>query len=89
MDHQRDELIQLLRSKDTNISYEKAGMLIDLLKEDFEATYAKAGYEYQGQEMAQRVVEQWIQSYGGRIHEIAAMNERYAAILSGDDDVKQ
>ncbi|TFD99636.1 YfhJ family protein [Jeotgalibacillus salarius] len=81
----RQELIDKLRLKDSTLSEEKAGMLIDLLREDFEATYAKAGYEYQGEEMSKRIVEQWIEHYGDRINEVASMNEKYAAILKNDD----
>lgn len=85
MSEERQALIDKLRLKDPTLSEEKAGMLIDLLREDFEATYAKAGYEYQGEEMSRRIVEQWIDNYGGRIKEVAAMNEKYAAILKNDD----
>ncbi|MFB1083319.1 YfhJ family protein [Jeotgalibacillus sp. JSM ZJ347] len=85
MSEEKQALIDKLRLKDPTLSEEKAGMLIDLLREDFEATYAKAGYEYQGEEMSKRIVEQWIDNYGDRINEVAAMNEKYAAILKNDD----
>ncbi|AJD90574.1 hypothetical protein JMA_12570 [Jeotgalibacillus malaysiensis] len=85
MSEEKQALIDKLRLKDPTLSEEKAGMLIDLLREDFEATYAKAGYEYQGEEMSKRIVEQWIDNYGDRISEVAAMNEKYAAILKNDD----
>ncbi|KIL50804.1 hypothetical protein KP77_14240 [Jeotgalibacillus alimentarius] len=85
MNEIRQELIDKLRMKDPSLSETKAGMLIDLLREDFEATYAKAGYEYQGEEMSKRIVEQWIENYGDRISDVASMNEKYAAILKSDD----
>ena len=46
------------REKNNEISYEQAQTCVELLWEDFEATYAKAGHKYAGKEMTFRVVDQ-------------------------------
>ena len=84
----KEQLVALLLEKNTVLSRSKAQILVELLWEDFEATYAKAGHDYQGQEVTERVVRQWIQNYGSRLHEVAAMNPKYAKLLSSDEDTK-
>ncbi|MGR3763293.1 YfhJ family protein [Rossellomorea sp. NS-SX7] len=84
------ELTELLLEKNGELSYERARTWVELVWEDFETTYAKAGYEYQGKEMTERVVRQWITNYGSRIHEFAARNPKYKHLLhhkeSNEDD---
>jgi len=81
-----EELIAELRDKNENLSEEKARVWIELLVSDFEASYAKAGYDYQGTEVVEKVVRQWIQSYGDKIHEFAGRNPKYAHLLNEQEN---
>lgn len=76
-----EQLTIELQGKNPNISEEKARTWIELLASDFESSYAKAGYDYQGTEVVEKVVRQWIESYGENIHEFAASNPKYAHLL--------
>ena len=71
-----------LQEKNPNITEDKARTWIELLASDFESSYAKAGYDYQGTEVVEKVVRQWIDSYGENIHEFAASNPKYAHLLN-------
>jgi len=84
MNEEQNELVTLLLEQNSTLSRENAQTLIELLWEDFEATYAKAGHDYQGKEVTERVVRQWVVNYGERLHEVAAMNPKYAALLSSN-----
>lgn len=77
-----EQLMLELQEKNSNISEEKARTWIELLVSDFESSYAKAGYDYQGTEVVEKVVRQWIESYGENIHEFAADNPKYAHLLN-------
>lgn len=77
-----EQLTIELQEKNPNISEEKARTWIELLVSDFESSYAKAGYDYQGTEVVEKVVRQWIDSYGENIHEFAASNPKYAHLLN-------
>ncbi len=56
----------ILMDENSKLTYEKARTWIELVWEDFEATYAKAGYEYKGKEVTEKVVRQWITTYGSK-----------------------
>ncbi|HSJ37946.1 MAG TPA: YfhJ family protein [Planococcus sp. (in: firmicutes)] len=77
-----EQLTIELQEKNPNITEEKARTWIELLVSDFESSYAKAGYDYQGTEVVEKVVRQWIDSYGENIHEFAASNPKYAHLLN-------
>lgn len=77
-----EQLMIELQEKNPNISEEKARIWIELLASDFESSYAKAGYDYQGTEVVEKVVRQWIDSYGENIHEFAASNPKYSHLLN-------
>ncbi|TWT24113.1 YfhJ family protein [Planomicrobium sp. CPCC 101110] len=77
-----EELIAELRDKNEELSEAKARVWIELLVSDFEASYAKAGYDYQGTAVVEKVVRQWIESYGDKIHEFAGRNPKYAHLLN-------
>ncbi|TAA71748.1 YfhJ family protein [Planococcus salinarum] len=77
-----EQLTSELQEKNPNISEDKARTWIELLASDFESSYAKAGYDYQGTEVVEKVVRQWIDSYGENIHEFAASNPKYAHLLN-------
>lgn len=76
-----DQLVMELLEKNPNLSEEKARTWIELLVSDFEASYAKAGYDYQGTAVVEKVIRQWISSYGDKIHEFAGTNPKYAHLL--------
>ncbi|TWT13439.1 YfhJ family protein [Planomicrobium sp. CPCC 101079] len=77
-----EELVAELRDKNENLSEAKARVWIELLVSDFEASYAKAGYDYQGTAVVEKVVRQWIESYGDKIHEFVGRNPKYAHLLN-------
>lgn len=78
------KLTKELFEKNGFISENKARTWIELLWSDFEATYAKAGYVYRGAEYTERIIRQWIESYGDKIHEFAGRNPKYAHLLDED-----
>jgi hypothetical protein len=80
-----ERLTNLLLEKNQNLSYAKARTWVELLWEDFETTYAKAGRSYRGKELTERVVRQWIENYGPRLHEFVASNPKYRHLLSTND----
>ncbi|MEH7083903.1 YfhJ family protein [Neobacillus drentensis] len=81
MNSYHDELANLLLSKNDQLSYNQARTWVELLWEDFETTYAKAGREYKGSDMTERIVKQWIENYGERLHEFVATNPKYKDFL--------
>lgn len=86
MQEKINQLIEELASKNDLLSVARARVWIELLWSDFESSYAKAGYEYKGSEVTEKVIRQWIDSYGDRIHEFAGNNPKYAHLLKEDDD---
>ncbi|RUL51583.1 YfhJ family protein [Lysinibacillus antri] len=79
-------LTQELVDKNPHLSVNKAQTWIELLWSDFESTYAKAGYDYRGAEYTEKIIRQWITSYGDKIHEFAGRNPKYAHLLDADED---
>lgn len=84
MNSYHEELARLLLSKNNQLSYNQARTWVELLWEDFETTYAKAGWEYKGSEMTERIVKQWIENYGEKLHEFVATNPKYKDFLKQD-----
>ncbi|WP_066070007.1 YfhJ family protein [Neobacillus soli] len=82
MNDYHERLTKQLLSKNNQLSYSQARTWVELLWEDFETTYAKAGREYKGSEIAERIVKQWIESYGDKLHEFAAKNPKYKQYLN-------
>ncbi|TQE91287.1 hypothetical protein FKZ59_05785 [Ureibacillus terrenus] len=76
-----ERLTEELLETNPFLSENKARTWIELLWSDFEATYAKAGHSYKGPEFTERIIRQWIESYGGKIHEFAVRNPKYAHLL--------
>lgn len=89
MQEKIDQLVEELASKNNLLSAARARVWIELLWSDFESSYAKAGYEYKGSEVTEKVIRQWIDSYGDRIHEFAGNNPKYAHLLKENDDTVQ
>lgn len=81
-----EELTTELLEKNPNLSDEKARTWIELLVSDFESSYAKAGYDYQGTAVVEKVIRQWISSYGDKIHEFAGTNPKYAHLLKDGEN---
>ena len=79
-----ERLTEQLLGKNQNLSEHKARTWIELLWSDFESTYAKAGYDYRGAEYTERIIIQWIESYGDKIHEFAGRNPKYSHLLEGN-----
>ncbi|HWJ78506.1 MAG TPA: YfhJ family protein [Niallia sp.] len=76
------KLVDRLLELNAHISVGQAQVWVELLWEDFESTYAKAGREYQGEQVTEKVVSQWIENYGGRLHEFVAENPKYKDFLA-------
>ncbi|MGF2615082.1 hypothetical protein FZC84_00050 [Rossellomorea vietnamensis] len=87
MDTFHEELTRALLEKNQELSTARARTWVELLWEDFETTYAKARGEYLGKEMTSRLVKQWIDSYGSRLHEFAARNSKYRHMLADENDL--
>ena len=81
-----ERLTQQLIEKNENLSNHKARTWIELIWSDFESSYAKAGYSYRGAEYTERIVAQWIESYGSKIHEFAGRNPKYSHLLEADEE---
>jgi len=84
-----ERLTQTLAEKNPNLSVNKARTWIELLWSDFESTYAKAGYDYRGAEYTEKIIMQWISSYGDKIHEFAGNNPKYKHLLDESDNEKK
>lgn len=80
-----DHLTNRLLEKNNSLSWDQARTWVELLWEDFETTYAKAGYSYKGKEMTERIVLQWIENYGEKLHEFVTNNPKYKDLLNKDD----
>jgi hypothetical protein len=87
MDSFHEDLTKELLQTNEKLSYARARTWVELLWEDFETTYAKARGEYLGKDMTSRLVKQWIDSYGDRLHEFAARNPKYSHMLEDENDI--
>ena len=85
MNDYHERLARLLLEKNEQLSYNQARTWVELMWEDFETTAAKAGRDYLGSEMTERIVRQWIENYGNRLHEFVARNPKYKHFLNPDD----
>ncbi|ANB56457.1 WVELL family protein [Anoxybacillus sp. B7M1] len=83
-----ERLTKELLDQNDALAYAQARTWVELLWEDFEATYARAGYSYKGKELTERVVRQWIRQYGAKLHEFKATNPKYKHLLNRDDYLK-
>ncbi|MFS0655797.1 YfhJ family protein [Bacillus sp. 179-C3.3 HS] len=68
MEQYFERLTEQLMNKNNMLTYEEARTWVELLWSDFETTYAKAGRKYKGQETTERIVYEWIESYGAQLH---------------------
>ncbi|KGX87415.1 hypothetical protein N781_14355 [Pontibacillus halophilus JSM 076056 = DSM 19796] len=79
-------LTQHLLERNNELTHDQAREWVESLWEDFEATRAKAGRQYQGKEVTERVVRQWIDSLGPRLNEFASNNPKYKHLLQKKDE---
>ena len=79
-----EDLSQRLLSKNKHLTYEQSRAWVEHLWEDFETTYAKAGYKYKGKEMTLKIVIQWIDNHGPTLHEFLSKNPKYQHLFSTD-----
>jgi hypothetical protein len=86
MEEYFERLADLLLAKNPALTYEKARTWVELLWEDFESTYAKAGYEYKGKEMTERMVASIIERHGETLHEFLSTNPKYKHLLEAEGD---
>jgi hypothetical protein len=84
MNDYHESLTKMLLDKNNQLSYNQARTWVELLWDDFETTYAKAGRQYKGSEMAERIVRQWIDNYGDKLHEFVATNPKYKDYFNQD-----
>ncbi|WP_078381757.1 YfhJ family protein [Sutcliffiella halmapala] len=85
MDKYFERLTDQLLEKNPALSYEKARTWVEHLWEDFESTYARAGYKYKGKEMTERMVSGIIERHGESLHQFLSNNPKYKHLLDGDD----
>ena len=85
MNEYHERLAKLLVEKNNKLSEQQARTWVELMWEDFETTYAKAGRDYLGSEMTERIVRQWIEHYGARLHDFVAKNPKYKDYLTEDN----
>ncbi|GIN64202.1 hypothetical protein J27TS8_41950 [Robertmurraya siralis] len=81
MQEYQQKLVELLLEKNTKLSVHQAQTWVELLWDDFETTRAKAGREYKGSEMTEKIVRQWIENYGEKLHEFFATNPKYSHLF--------
>ncbi|KGX88121.1 YfhJ family protein [Pontibacillus litoralis] len=80
-----NRLAHQLCDNNEQLTMREARIWVEHLWEDFEATRAKAGRQYQGQDVTEQVVRQWIQSYGPKLHEFMSNNPRYKHLMNNPD----
>lgn len=85
MEMYHDRLARLLMEKNPALSYDKARTWVELLWDDFETTYAKAGEKYRGKNMTEKIVTQWIVNYGDKLHQFLATNPKYSHLLNDSE----
>ncbi|MBM7097739.1 MULTISPECIES: YfhJ family protein [Alteribacter] len=72
-----ERLTNRLLEKNDQMTAVEARTWIELLWEDFESTYAKAGREYRGKEVTEMILLQWINQYGSILHEVMLSNPKF------------
>lgn len=88
MDDYFERLAHYLLEKNNYLAYAQARTWVELLWEDFEATYARAGHKYKGKELTERIVREWVDRYGAQLHEFQTNNPKYKHLLNRDDYLK-
>ncbi|RWZ51308.1 hypothetical protein EQV77_17225 [Halobacillus fulvus] len=81
MEEQYQRLAERLYEKNGHLTIDEARTWVELLWEDFESTRAKAGREYQGKQLTEQIVVQWIEQYGPKLHDFIATNPKFKDML--------
>ena len=84
MEERFDRLAKQLHKTNPTLSYEEAREWVEGLWEDFESTRAKAGWEYEGQDVTEKMVTQLISSYGHKLHEYFSNNPKFQRFIKKD-----
>lgn len=84
MEDRFDRLTKVLLNENKQFTYDEARTWIEGLWEDFEATRARAGYEYSGKDKTEEMVFQWILSYGPKLHEFQTKNPKFKHLNKED-----
>ncbi|ADI00236.1 YfhJ family protein [Salisediminibacterium selenitireducens] len=77
MNDYHERLTNRLLEHNDKLSYAEARTWVELLWEDFESTQAKAGRTYRGKETTEKVLVQWIDHHGSKLHEVLQENKKY------------
>ncbi|MCF6139313.1 YfhJ family protein [Pseudalkalibacillus berkeleyi] len=75
------ELAVELQNKNSTLTYEEARTWVEALWEDFESTRARAGRSYKGQDVTERIVKEWINRFGDKLHEYFSSNPKFQHLL--------
>lgn len=86
MNEYQQKLVELLLEKNPSLSVHQAQTWVELLWDDFETTRAKAGREYKGSEMTERIVRQLIENHGAKLHEFFATNPKYKHLFENGQE---
>ncbi|GGG32313.1 hypothetical protein GCM10007425_28700 [Lysinibacillus alkalisoli] len=81
MERYINTLTKQLMAMNPTMTQHKAQTWIELLWSDYEATSAKAGYDYKGAEQTAQLVQQLITSYGDKLHLFASKNPKFIELL--------
>ncbi|WP_230504048.1 YfhJ family protein [Sutcliffiella rhizosphaerae] len=88
MEQYFERLTERLLLKNPALPYEKARTWVEFLWEDFESSYAKAGYQYKGKEMTEKMVMGIIDRHGERLHEFLSENPKYKHLLNAENPIQ-
>jgi hypothetical protein len=88
MEERFDRLAKQLQEMNPALTYQEAREWVEGLWEDFESTRAKAGREYEGQDLTEKMVTQLITSYGHKLHEYFSSNPKFQRFISKKDGPK-
>lgn len=84
MNERFTRLANVLLEQNQHLSAGQALSWVEGMWEDFEATSAKAGREYQGPALTEKMILDWIQIYGPYLHEFANSNPKFEYLLRDD-----
>lgn len=80
-----ERLANKLCDMNNELSMTQARVWVEYLWEDFETTRAKAGREYEGKEVTERIVTQWINSYGPRLHAFVSQKPKFENLMNQNE----
>ncbi|MBB5174631.1 YfhJ family protein [Texcoconibacillus texcoconensis] len=72
-----DRLANELLEVNGSLTYLQARTWVEMFWEDFQATYAKAGRSFQGNETGEKIVSMWIKQHGPHLNEKLLESPKY------------